>query len=208
MLPWWWTHFESHNTLSVAFVDLGMTPKMKTWCQGKGAVIGLDAPRHFVFDKSLIAPELTSFWEETAGKDFWEGRDIQFYQPFALQQSPFNETLWVGLDCEVTGNLKPLFSKVHAYSKIALTKSQEQYQTHLMAVHRTSPILSRWAELCQWHNNRYIDGAEALTTLIQEEEVEVAELANRVSGLGPEALIFHWGGKWGKEVIRRTVFEL
>jgi hypothetical protein len=205
MLPWWWGHYEQHNTLPVAFADFGMTQQAKKWCQNKGDVITLEAPRHFVFPPALIAPELISFWEQTKGSDFWEGRDLRFYQPFALKQSPFDETIWIDLDCEVTGDLRPLLSKVHAYSKIALAKCREQYQTHLMALHRTSPLLNSWAELCQWHNDRFLDGEEALATLIQEEEIEVAELASTIQGLHPDALIFHWPGLWGKEVIRRLI---
>jgi hypothetical protein len=203
MLPWWWAHYRNHNSYPVAFVDFGMTSSAQKWCQGQGHLVSLEAPRNFVFPKALIAPELVEAWEKKQGKEVWKGREVCFYKPFALKQTPFDETVWVDLDCEIKGSLAPLFSKVHAYSKIALAMNLEEYDTHVIAYHSTSPLLHRWAELCRWHSDRFLGDQEALTFLIQTEEIEVAELPSQYKGFHPEALIFHWADSWGKEVIRR-----
>ena len=210
MLPWWWSHYSRHNNYSVAFIDFGMSPSAKKWCQTFGHCVSLSAPRNFVFPKALIAPEFIEAWEKKQGKEVWKNRDIRFYKPFALQQTPFKETLWIDLDCEIQGSLAPLFSKVHAYSRIALAQDGEEYSTRVIAYHKNSPLLSHWSDLCRSLNDRFLGDQEALTFLIQSQEIEVAELPPKYNwtiqqGIHLEATILHWAGKWGKEVIRRSL---
>jgi hypothetical protein len=217
MLEWWWSHYSEHNCYPVAFVDFGMSPEAKKRCQNKGHWIALDAPRNFVFPKSLIAQELIEEWEKIYGKELWKGREKWFYKPFALQETPFDETIWVDLDCEIKGPLAPLFQKIHTHSKMALARDhhsdEEVYNSGVIAYHKTSPLLALWTELCYRHNDRFLGDQDALTHLIHQEHIEVAELPSKYNwvirdGINFEAIILHWAGKWGKDVIRRQCLNL
>ena len=214
MLPWWWKHYSEHNNYPVAFVDFGMSAEAKKWCQSKGHWIDLDAPKNFVFPKALIASDLTTEWEKIYGKDLWQGREKWFYKPFALQQTPFDETIWVDLDCEITGSLAPLFHKIHVHSKMALALETEQtiYNSGVIVYHRTSPLLEQWTDLAYRHNDWFLGDQDALTFIINQENIEVTELPSKYNwvireGINFEAIILHWAGKWGKEVIRRQTLS-
>ena len=41
MLPWWWMHYHFHNSLPVAFIDLGLSEAARRWCARRGEVIPL-----------------------------------------------------------------------------------------------------------------------------------------------------------------------
>ncbi len=212
MLPWWWSHYTQHNRYPVAFIDLGMSASAKEWCQAHGLYLSLQAPRNFIYPKVLISPELAEGWEKKYGKQVWQSREKHFYKPFALQQTPFDETIWIDLDCEIAGTLAPLFSKIHSHSKIALARDSntEDYTTRVVAYHHHSPLLARWTDLCLRQNDRFLNDQEALSFLIHAEEIEVTELPSKYNwtiqkGIHLEAIILHWAGQWGKEVIRRVV---
>lgn len=219
MLRWWWSHYSRYNPYPVAFVDFGMSSEAKRWCQSKGHWITLDAPRDFIFPKSLISHELADEWERMYGKELWEGRKKWFYKPFALEQTPFDETIWVDLDCEITGPLSPLFQKIHNHSRMALARDtyahadEERYNSGVIAYHKSSPLLPLWTELCFRQNDQFLGDQDALTFLIQNEQIEVAELPSKYNwvvreGINFEAIILHWAGKWGKDVIRRECFSI
>lgn len=213
MLEWWWSNYIRYNKYPVAFIDFGMSSKAQNWCKNKGHWIKLDAPQNFVFPKSLISPELTTEWENTYGKDLWRGREKWFYKPYALEQTPFDEAIWLDLDCEITGSLAPLFHKIHLHSKMALVKEhglEEGYNSGVIAYHKNSPLLSLWRDLCFHQNDQFLGDQDALTFLINSEDVEVTELPSKYNwvirdGVNTDAIVLHWAGPWGKEVIRSCI---
>lgn len=205
MLSWWWTHYIRHNSYPVAFVDFGMSTSAKKWCQRHGIWMPLEAPRNYLFPKTFISTDIVKEWEEFYGEEIWESRQRRFYKPFALYQTPFEETIWVDLDCEIAGTLASLFSKIHSHSKMALAGET----TRVVAYHKNSPLLLRWIDLCLQHNDRFLCDQDVLNFLIQSEEIEIAELPSKYhwniqEGVHLDAMIFHWAGSWGKEVIRRA----
>ncbi len=213
MLPWWWSHFSAHNNLPVAFIDFGMTSHAKKWCKAQGQLITLKAPQNFVYPKERISSELSESWEKRYGTHLWSSRDQWFYKPFAFMQSPFKETIWVDLDCEILGSLSPLFNKLHRHSRMALVRDntgpfeEMGYNSGVVVFDAKSPLLSHWASSCIRKNDRFLGDQEILTHLIQEGEIEVAELPNKYNwvvkkGINPDAVVLHWSGSWGKQVIR------
>jgi hypothetical protein len=213
MLPWWLFHFKLHNKLPVAFVDFGMTSHAKKWCKTHGILIPLKAPQDFVYPKSQIASELSEKWEKRHGTHFWSAREGWFYKPFALLQTPFNETIWIDLDCEVLGSLEPIFNKLHRHSQIALVRENGVpfedvgYNSGLIVYHAKSPLLMNWASCCIRKNHLFSSDHEVLSHLIQEGDVEISELPSKYnwvikSGINPDAVVIHWSGHWGKQIIR------
>lgn len=212
MLPWWWSNYRSHHELPVAFIDFGMSQAAKRWCKARGALIPLKAPHGFVVPQIQITPDLCSKWEERYGLHVWNARPQWFYKPFALMQTPFKRSIWLDLDCEILGSLVPLFQKLHQHSHLALardnTGSFEEvgYNSGVIVYDQDSPLLARWATACIRQNDRFLGDQEVLTHLIQDEDIEIAELPERYNwvvkkGVNIEAVVLHWAGAWGKQAI-------
>ncbi len=208
MLKWWWSNYIKHNQYPVAFVDFGMTPQAKAWCKTKGYWVNLEMRHHFVFPKPLISPELVSEWEKSCGEALWSSRETKFCKPLALTQAPFDLGVWVDLDCEITGSLSPVFDKIHPQSKMALVKELGGYNSGVVAYDRSSPLISLWRDLCLHENDRFFSERDVLTFIVNSEPVEIVELPSKYNwvirdGINIEAVVLHWAGLWGKEVIRR-----
>lgn len=216
MLTWWWSNFRAHHDLPVAFVDFGMTSHAQEWCKEHGTLIPLQAPQNFVFPKEKIPTLLAASWEQRYGSHLWSARGQWFYKPFALLQSPFEKTIWLDLDCEVLGPLHHLFQKLHRHSRMALVRDTTApfedvgYNSGVIVYDIQSPLLIHWALSCVRNNDRFLGDQEVLTHLIHEGNIEVAELPEKYnwvikSGINPEAVVLHWSGSWGKQVIRNRV---
>jgi hypothetical protein len=212
MLPWWWSHYEKHHDLPVAFIDFGMSKKFQKWCKARGSLIPLMAPKDFVSPPASISSELCEKWEMRYGSHLWKGRSQWFYKPFALLQSPFKETIWFDLDCEILGSLTHLFQKLHRHLQVAVardnTGSFEEvgYNSGVIIFNAKSPLLSRWASACISQNHQFLGDQEVLTHLIQEDGIEIVELDEKYNwvvknGVHPEAVVLHWSGAWGKGII-------
>jgi hypothetical protein len=225
ILPWWWHHYSRTNRFPVAFIDLGMGAEMRAWCSERGSVISLETPKNFVYPRTLVDRDLVAEWEKGYGPVPWSTREQWFRKPFAMLKTPFTETVWVDLDCEVSGSLAPLFPQIHPHAGMAIAKERSYlleeagYNSGVIVYRKESPLLERWAEGCRSHNDRFFGDQDVLSFLIQSENIEIAELSDRYNwrmkfGVNFEAVIIHWVGLWGKEIIRRamqlssqTIFE-
>jgi hypothetical protein len=216
MLQWWWDHYCKHNDLPVAFIDFGMTEHAKEWCRAHGKLIDLKAPHGFVTPKSRISKEFSEKWEKRYGSHLWSARDQWFYKPFALLQTPFKETIWLDLDCEILGSLRHLYSKLHRHSRIALAEDntgpfeEVGYNSGVIVYDAKSPLLAHWASSCIRKNDQFLGDQEVLTHLIQDGNIEIAELPSKYNwvikkAINPEAVVLHWSGSWGKQVIRNKI---
>lgn len=81
MLDWWWNNYFKHNDYPVFFADFGMTQSGLDYCKTKGQI------------SQRIELEDTPWYKK----------------PFGCLHTPFKKTLWLDTDCEVRGNLKPVF---------------------------------------------------------------------------------------------------
>jgi lipopolysaccharide biosynthesis glycosyltransferase len=126
-------------------------------------------------------------------------------------QTPFKQTIWLDLDCEILGSIEHLYRKMHQHSKLALVFDEEMgYNSGVIVYDASSPLLANWADACIRKNNQFLGDQDILTHLIQEGEIEIAELPEKYNwvvkgGIHPEAVILHWSGSWGKQIIRNKV---
>ncbi len=216
LLMWWWKHYQKHNRYPVVFADFGMTLEAKRWCAQKGDVITLERSKDFIMPESLIHRDLIAEWEERFGPIGWSARKQLFLKPFALLQTPFDQSIWIDLDCEITGSISPLFQKIHPHSGVALSYERERasedvrYNTGVIAFMKDSSLIEKWAAACLKYNDRFFSDQDILGFLIHIEAIEVAELSDKYnwrlhSGINIDAIIIHWQGLWGKEVLRRLI---
>lgn len=216
MLKWWWFHYSKHNRYPVVFVDLGMSQEIKEWCRQKGQLAPLVCPKDLLIPKHLVPKEQIEAWEKICGDIPWDLREPWFRKPFAMLQTPFECTIWTDLDCEITGSLTPLFQKAHTHSGIGVARERRYtleeagYNSGVIVYQKESPVLIRWAEKCHRHNDQYLGDQDVLSDIINTENLEITELPDIYNwrmkfGVNFEAVIIHWCGRWGKEIIRRAV---
>src|SRR6266404_4365778 len=105
LLPWWWRHYARHNTYPVTFFDFGLSEDVIAWCRERGEVIRFNPDTIAMPAKEEIDPQNRAKWEMLYGEAIWSARQGWFCKPVACVQSPYEETLWLDLDCEVCGPL-------------------------------------------------------------------------------------------------------
>ncbi|MBM3198184.1 MAG: hypothetical protein FJZ58_02875 [Chlamydiae bacterium] len=230
MLPWWWYHYTLHNTLPVAFFDLGISSQAKAWCKGRGELLSPSIPSTLDPKKEDVSPPLAATWEQLIGSGVWDIRKHWFKKPFLFQTSPFAYTLWIDLDCEVRSCIEPLFSYVQPPLYLALAQepallqeglralkllaqSEVLYNSGVISYHKDSPLLSLWVQEVLTCHHKHIGDQEALShRLFLQGYIpsEIPSTYNWDRGLGPnpEAHIFHWHGQKGKTLIREQINQL
>ena len=215
LLSWWWKNYRQKNTLPVAFADFGMTEEARSWCQARGLVLPISVDGYRVALKKEIEEDLLREWELSISP-FWESRQAWFKKPFAMLQSPFFETIWMDLDCEVLDSLDPIYPYLSSQSKIGLVRVRELdgtegkvlYNSGVIVFEKEAPILKKWAEFSLFQNHRFLSDQDALSEIIFNEKFvvgEVPEIYNWLMcrGVHLGAKVLHWAAVWGKEYIRR-----
>lgn len=210
LLPWWWDHYRSRNDFPVAFVDFGMSEKAKRWCRKRGALIPFNGPKNFV--TKIEDPELIQKWEGVYGKNVWTLREAWYNKPFAMLQSPFEKTVWTDLDCEIVGSIAPLFAleKVAVARERSVIEGDIGYNAGVVVFPKDSPSIKKWTEVCAASNHLHLSDQDILTALIDEGSLDVIELPDIYNwrmkfGVNFGAVIIHWVGGWGKEMILNSI---
>lgn len=219
LLPWWWERLRVHSETPVAFVDFGMSACGRSFCQERGELIALDISQF----KESVAKERAVRWEAIYGKGLWNARQSWLKKPFALLLTPFKETIWLDLDCEVLGPLVPLFEALKE-ADLALAQETENailhermygelnedellYNSGVIAYRHGTPLIEQWAEETILRGDKFWGDQQLLSRLIYEKKASIAELDPHYNwrmsqGFNLHAQIIHWVGSWGKEYIR------
>lgn len=213
LLPWWWKHYSAHNSYPVAFIDFGMSAQGIKWCQNTGQYIILPPPNISISLEDDIPSLLRKEWEKRYGEKFWIYRRAWFNKPFALLQCPYSLGLWLDLDCEVKGDLTPLFNYLQLGADIALSSgrhfefTQEPiYNTGVIPFRQNAPILHEWALAITDFQDKIPSDEELLSRIIYLKKpllIEFSPLYNwhTTFGPNPEALVYHHCGALGKLTI-------
>lgn len=227
MLPWWWHNLTAYNNYHAAIFNLGMSEKALSWCKGKVEVLSPQIPSDLIVDMQNVAPEKAKGWEAVHGKGLWQTRKEWFKKPFAFASSPFTKTLWLDLDCEVRGELGPLFSFCSSPLEIAMAKEPEVFQkafehfgfslpgetiynSGVVIYYPQNPVIRLWANEAYHQNHLYLGDQEALSRILFKENLSIRDLPSeynwdRGHGASDRALIFHWHGKPGKQILHEEI---
>lgn len=217
LLPWWWARYSAHNNWPVAFVDLGMSHFGKTFCKEKGLLLSLELDKTF-HPHPLYAEK----WKAISTTVFIENRKRWLQKPFAFLLTPFEQTLWVDLDCEVLASLSPLFALegdlwLAEETEAALTKEREAqiihedemlYNSGVVLYSSQSPLIQKLVPFVLEKGEQFWSDQHALSRLIYQEKATIGTLPEHYNwrmaqGLNLHAVIVHWVGSWGKEYIRQ-----
>ncbi len=212
MLPWWWEHYVGCNDYPVAFVDFGMSEKMKEWCSERGELIPLPLSDVFVVEQEEIEEDLIRSWKIDVNT-YSSSRRAWFKKPFACLWSPFRRTLWLDLDCEVRGSLAPLFDVSTDPSGIALYEELISdpypiYNSGVISFQRGIPLIEAWAAECFSKNHHYRGDQEVISHLIAKLGIGVGRLSRQMNwlrwyGEASDILVFHRCG----EIAHRNIFS-
>lgn len=132
----------AHCSLDVAFIDLGMDTKGKSWAKKRGLYI--DRSTHVSQFKEKEPPAfLIKKWKEIMQGDISIFRPYWFAKPLALCCTPFQHTLYLDVDCEVKAPLEDVFLSLEA-NDCALC--QESFAWHELLVQQglKSPLERTW----------------------------------------------------------------
>lgn len=219
LLDWWWRRYKQWNDFPVAFADFGMTEQAKQWCRERGELIALDLDPSIGFSKSRVAKDCAKQWEERYyGEQLWTIRKAWFKKPFALLHAPFQKGIWIDLDCEILGSLLPLFSHCNAQTPIALVREYPAdplaplstgaiYNGGVIAFTHGASLIQAWADSARDSSHLFLSDDRLLSHLIEKHKAPIAELDPIYNwtigkGLNLNAVIMHWMGAGGKELIR------
>jgi len=219
LLPWWWSRYREHNAFPVTFIDFGMTEEMRTWCSERGNLCAIDFDDSCICPRDQIDPILAKQWENFYGWTVWSARHTWFKKPSAFLKSPYKISVWIDIDCEVLGPLKPLFSHLKGNSELALVReyatehlprddSRVRYNSGILVFRHGAPVIEKWAQGAMTQNHLFGGDDLLLSHLIHQHRIDVAELPEiynwrMARGLNLNAVILHWIGKGGKAYIRK-----
>lgn len=215
LLPWWWERYSSANTLPVAFIDFGMTEKTLSWCKERGIVIPYKQ-EHSLTEASYDQLE---GWTKIYGESYRSSRDAWFKKPHACLLSPFEETLWIDIDCEVLDSVEEAFSylkkecAVWYGSSLSIPEGLEEEaksgvlcNSGVVVFKRNSFIVKEWARKAVFEQEKYFGDECILSSLIYRFPDLVTWLPEEYNwrmsrGVPFQAKIIHWKGEWGKQYI-------
>ena len=195
LLLWWWGNYSKKNGYPVAIFDFGMSEKAIAWCKAIGRYIKQPRKADFLKEPS---PKLCARFGDLgfANQDEQTIRDTRlawFQKPFACLHTPFPLTCWIDLDCEVKGDIAPLFKTLEEGAEIALVKDPEYSQKKLCELGTISPdetsyssgviafkkgakIIDEWVDISTRHNDEFTGDSETLTRTLYLRRPALKEL--------------------------------
>ena len=196
MLPWFVENFKKHNNTHLSIVDFGMTEEAQKWCETNVDSLG---------DMRVETPHA------------W------FLKPFAMANSPFKKTIWLDIDCEILGDVSPIFSKI-VPDKLSMVVDRPwskrfnttMYNSGVVAFEGRPKILESWCEIIKSKPGR--GDQETLHEMLDplQQMMYINEIENKWNVLrlqhieGPkvnDTVVNHWTGMKGKEHIRSLMNE-
>jgi hypothetical protein len=217
LLAWWWEHYRKHNSHKVAFIDLGLSFEMKEWCRERGELIPLRISDDFVEEKSKLDAGLVHAWEQAYGKVFWDSRIAWFKKPFACLQTPFLRTVWIDIDCEIRGSIQGLFAYADQAAGIAMAREQCEvyvdyplFNSGVITFRSNLDLISDWATACLQGTSHYLADDRLFSHMIEKRKISISEIPpfynwSRCQQDQGKAIILHWHGTRGKEVLRERI---
>ena len=198
----------------MAFADFGLSKEKKKWCRARGELFPVHTPPFFVKDRIDVGDALAEEWESRCADTFWESREAWFKKPHACAHSPFELTLWMDLDCEITGSLEGIWAAFNEASGVLLAKDQgvpdqtySIYNSGVIAFRKNHPLILEWARQSIDRNGSFRGDQDLLSLIIAERQIPVGELPPIYNwsigfGMRKDIVVYHWLGAAAKSVLR------
>lgn len=225
LLPWWHRNLRRHNPeIPVAFGDLGMSEQARLWCERHGTLIPASQIPAVSPLKSNKPPWLYQGKSWTSER-LKKTKFVWFQKPFLMQQSPFERTIWLDLDCEVRGPLSPLFSlqlpptklaimTLSTYFKMTSEKNDLLYVKDInggvVLFEKGSHLLDFWVYFTNLAYDKFCGDDFILAFAISKYRFPAGKIPYKYNwyaywGDNPEAVIVHWITEKAKENLKRII---
>ncbi len=194
MLPWFIKNYKKHNDIPLIVCDFGMNEEQLNSLQDV-----------------VIYP-----LNNTSNVCAW------FKKPEALLEITAVKKVWLDTDCEVLGNLEPIFKSL--YTKVlnmvidhpwSQRSGEKWHNSGVVGVFDKPPILYDWYANCRKNVEQRGD-QEVLHVMKKDwgfmnyvhdlpHQYNVLRLDIQDNNVPKDPLIFHWTGPKGKEIIRKKM---
>ena len=223
LLPWWWENYTLYNDYPVAFADFGMSEKGRAFCREKGQCFLV---QEMPINRKPTLPQTRVLWQEHYGEGIWTAREIWLRKPFAMLSSPFPSSIWLDLDCEVRGDLKPIFQLLQNGVTLALRREKEavqktqrekgfigpdeiNYNAGVVLFQKNGRLLKQWVAEILASSELHVFEQQALAKVLKEDASSFLELPSiynwsMENGVNLDALIYHYHGSYLKRLIPRV----
>jgi hypothetical protein len=206
LLPWWWERYIASNNLPVAFIDFGMEEKTRQWCEERGRVI----PFQEDIEGEVLPIEIINKWKKSYGESYERMRSSWFKKPVACLLTPFKQTVWIDLDCEILSSIEGVFSFLTEGKELAAaleTETNKGVNGGVVVFQQGSSLVRDWNALAKRDRGKYWGDDRVLSEVIKENLERFSVLPDgynwRISqGVPLHAKIIHWCGQWGKIYIK------
>lgn len=183
LLPWWERNYHDHNHLPIQFIDIGMTEEGARFCKSHGSYTKMS---------------------ELQLKNW-------FKKPFALKLTQFKKTLFLDLDIECRSSVFELFED---YSGFCVARDiQNNFSTvkdpinsGVILYEWGDEIINRWASRVLTHYRVYRSDQDCLDN-INKTYTLLPDIYNwvRLKGQSEKAVLYHWTGEVGKNIIKEMI---
>ena len=134
-------------------------------------------------------------------------RAIKLIKPLVFMHTPFQQTIYLDVDCEVKGSIANLFEVPFAVSCI---RGEKLYDTGVISYSHCSPIINDWATMIYEASCHFSTDAIALMEALRQGSHTVDEYPWIYNAIGdkkrhPDALIAHHNGPDGKYLLMQEL---
>ena len=218
LLPWWHRNYIRHNSYPITWIDLGMSPQMRSWCKERGELVVLRIADIFVKPREEVSTENQALWEDRFGVAFWNCREAWFKKPAAFLQTPYERTIWIDSDCEIKGSIAPLFEYCKLPTPISMRSTPHLsptgaliYNSGVVPYRWGLSYMEKWVDWSFESNEEYMSDQDILSEIIFQEGHPIKELSNVYHRFRSEptedAVIVHWTGSNGKRMIEHQLIK-
>ena len=216
LLSFFLDRYFQFNQYPITIFDFGLNQWQKSWIEAKFSLKAIECIDGWIKDASEVGFKEKAVWEETHGLEFWSHREKWFKKPFACIKSPYEQTVWLDLDCEVLGPINGLFEALQQHSlALALDPKESKglypiYNSGVIGFKKTAKVISLWAEKSLVLNDVFRGDQDLLSFLIHQEAVYlhvVSEIYNcsYKSKNAEKCMIMHWMGSSAKNLLREKI---
>lgn len=173
LLPYFYINFRLNSNLPLVFFDFGMTSMGKAYCQKRGLL--------FTIDDSLYAPKSDTQLELI--KTMW------FKKPLAFKHTPFDETLWLDLDCKIYKPFDDIFETLgNKWISILAENPLELSPYHgfnsgVCVFKKNAPFISMWIKLSLEEGDKFPGDQDALSCILKNHLDQVSCLPQKFNYL-------------------------
>lgn len=211
LIPWWLQNIRRFSSLPIAVVDLSLSNKMKKWCKEAGlTLLRFNKPKQAHLQKPTLKQRQK--WEKNYFGDLWKLRDIWFFKPYILLASPFQQTLYLDLDCQVIGAFDCLLEEKTLFGICPEPTQSDLYNSGVILYRHNSSILDEWALRSMNESHLYMGDENLLSDILIKNTHLFKSLDPQYNcrphhPLAKEASIIHWVGAGGKRDILASILE-